>query len=433
MTTTTRVEIKVFNGDRDFSLWKIRIQAQLGVLGLKNCLTDFSLTKTVPLTKSGEKQADTGEESSGTKEVPDLDKIEKLEQAKNIIINHISDAVLLKVNHCESAAERWAMLNKLYVETSLPNRIYTQLRLYSFKMLETLSIDQNVDEFLRIVAELGSLQIQVGEEVQAILILNSLPANYIQLKHTLKYGNKTLSVQDVVSSAKSLERELAELKELEKGPSTVLYTTERGRPLVRSQQQQGSKGKGRSRSNSKTKLTCWFCKKEGHVKKDCFARKRKLENEGQGEAGVITEKVEYSEALSIGNRLVKEMWVLDSGCTSHMTTRRDWFSDFEENGSTTILLGDDHSVESQGQGSIRINTHGGSIKVLKNVKYVPNLRRNLISTGTLDKLGYRHEGGEGLVRYFMNNTTALSGKLIHGLYVLDGETIVNESCNAESK
>ncbi|MBO0180690.1 retrotransposon gag domain-containing protein, partial [Vibrio parahaemolyticus] len=88
------------------------------------------------------------------------------------------DAVLLKVKHCVSAAELWAMLNKLYMGTSLTNRIYTQLRLYSFKMLDTLSIDQNVDEFLRIVAELGSLQIVVAEEVQAILILNSLPISY---------------------------------------------------------------------------------------------------------------------------------------------------------------------------------------------------------------------------------------------------------------
>ena len=159
------------------------------------------------------------------------------------------------------------MLNKLFMETSLPIRLYTQLKLYSFKMVDTLTIDQNVDEFLRIVAELGSLSIYVGEEVQAVLILNSLPTSYIQLKHTLKYGNKTLSVQDVVSSAKSLERELSETQESNKNVPMALYTTDRGRPQTRNQDKQGQ-GKNRSRSNSKTRVTCWFCKKEGHVKKD---------------------------------------------------------------------------------------------------------------------------------------------------------------------
>ena len=159
------------------------------------------------------------------------------------------------------------MLNKLFMETSLPNRLYTQLKVYSFKMVDTFTIDQNVDEFLRIVAELGSLSIYVGEEVQAVLILNSLPTSYIQLKHTLKYGNKTLSVQDVVSSAKSLERELSETQESNKNVPMALYTTDRGRPQTRNQDKQGQ-GKNRSRSNSKTRVTCWFCKKEGHVKKD---------------------------------------------------------------------------------------------------------------------------------------------------------------------
>ena len=95
------------------------------------------------------------------------------------------------------------------------------------------------------------------------------------------------------------------------------------------------------------------------------------------------------------------------------------------------MLGDDHSVQSQGQGSIRINTHGGTIKLLNNVRYVPDLRSNLISTGTLDKLGYGHEGRDGKVRYFKHNKTILRGNLMNGPYVLNGETIVPEICNAE--
>lgn len=70
-------------------------------------------------------------------------------------------------------------------------------------------------------------------------------------------------------------------------------------------------------------MTCWFYKKEGHVKKDCFARKRKSENEGQVEAGVITEKLVFSEALSMNDQEARDKWVIDSGCTYHMTSRMD--------------------------------------------------------------------------------------------------------------
>ena len=77
-------------------------------------------------------------------EVPDPIKIEKSEQAINIIINHISDTVLRKVNHYKTAATLWELLNELYMETSLPNRIYAQLKFYSFRMMTSKTIDQNV-------------------------------------------------------------------------------------------------------------------------------------------------------------------------------------------------------------------------------------------------------------------------------------------------
>lgn len=232
-----------------------------------------------------------------------------------------------------------------------------------------------------------------------------------------------------MSALRSREREIQEAAKDYKSSGASLYTRERGRSF--SKGPKDSNGKGRGRSNSRSRVTCWFCKKEGHTKKDCYARKKKFGTEGQGEAGVITEKLIEAESLSMVDQKAKYVWVLDSGCTFHMTSRRDWFVDLQDNGGTTILLGDDHSVQSQGQGSIRINTHGGTIKVLNNVRYVPDLRRNLISTGTMDKLGYGHEGRDGKVRYFKHNKTALRGNLMNGLYVLDGETVVPEICNAE--
>ncbi|CAA7047040.1 unnamed protein product [Microthlaspi erraticum] len=348
----SRIDVDKFDGNIDFSLWKIRILSHLRVIGLKDILTDDKLEKTVS--------------------------------------NHSS-------------------------YQSSP---------------ESKNVDENVDDFLKIVAELSSLNVEVSDEVQAILLLTSLTPSFDQLKHTLKYGRESLSLEEVVSAARSRERELSEDHRSDKNQAASLYTGERGR-----QPYKGVKGKNdrsRSRSSSNTRLTCWFCKKEGHIKKDCYARKKKYGIEPQGEAGVITEKLVYTEALSVNGQESKEQWVIDSGCTYHMTSRRDWFSDFNENTSTTILLGDDHTVEAKGSGSIKMKTNGGSIKVLRNVRYVPNLRRNLISTGTLDSLGYTHEGGDGVVKFYKNNKLALRGILQNGLYILDGRTVLGESCNVES-
>lgn len=84
------------------------------------------------------------------------------------------------------------------------------------------------------------------------------------------------------------------------------------------------------------------------MKNDYYAKKKKYENERPGEAGVITKKIVYYEALSMEDPTAKDVWVIDSGCTMHITSRRDWFVDLQENGGPTILLGDDHIVHSQG-------------------------------------------------------------------------------------
>lgn len=63
---------------------------------------------------------------------------------------------------------------------------------------------------------------------------------------------------------------------------------------------------------------------------------------------------------------------------------------------------------------------------------MPTLRRNLISTWTLDRLGFTHVGADGKIKFQKNGKLALQGILRSGLYILDGETVVEEVCQAES-
>ena len=132
-----------------------------------------------------------------------------------------------------------------------------------------------------------------------------------------------------------------------------------------------------------------------------------MEQDSDGESAVTISQLDTSYALSVTGDEASENWVIASGCTHHMTSRCDWFTEFRELQSTKILLGDFHTVETLGIGTVRINTHGGSMKVMHNVRYVPSLRRNLISTGTLDKLGFKHSGGMGKIVFTKNSKYAL--------------------------
>lgn len=85
-------------------------------------------------------------------------------------------------------------------------------------------------------------------------------------------------------------------------------------------------------------------------------------NDEDGESAVAIEKLETDNVLNVSVDDSNSEWVIDSGCTHHMTSRRDWFVDFSERDASKILLGDYHCEETLGTVTIRVNTRGGSVK-----------------------------------------------------------------------
>ena len=50
-------------------------------------------------------------------------------------------------------------------------------------------------------------------------------------------------------------------------------------------------------------------------------------------------------------------------------------------------MSDDHPCNIEGIGTVRVKMIDGIVQELKEVRYVPQLKRNLISLGTLETLG----------------------------------------------
>jgi len=80
-------------------------------------------------------------------------------------------------------------------------------------------------------------------------------------------------------------------------------------------------------------------------------------------------------------------WILDTGATYYVCPNRDWFSSFEKLDGCFTVMGDDHPCNVEGIGTVRIKMVDGIVRELKEVRYAPQLKRNLISVGTLKTLG----------------------------------------------
>ncbi|GJT67640.1 retrotransposon protein, putative, ty1-copia subclass [Tanacetum coccineum] len=112
-------------------------------------------------------------------------------------------------------------------------------------------------------------------------------------------------------------------------------------------------------------------------------------------------------------------WIMDSGCSYHMTPKLDIFFDFLECDRGSVLLGDNRECKNRGIGKVRVQ--------LKDVRYIPELKRNLISLGTLEKEGYIVKLHSGKVKVINGSRVVLSRtRRDNCVYSLDGQAVASE-------
>ncbi|GJY85975.1 hypothetical protein Tco_0500001 [Tanacetum coccineum] len=119
---------------------------------------------------------------------------------------------------------------------------------------------------------------------------------------------------------------------------------------------------------------------------------------------------------------------MDSGGSYYITYKRDYLFDFEEYDSGNVFLGDDRECRVRGTSEVQVQMRDGSSFVLDNVRYVPKLRQNLISLGTLEKEGFTMKMQSGKIKVTKGSLVVLSGtRRTNCVYILDGQRSTQQS------
>ncbi|GKV45648.1 hypothetical protein SLEP1_g52709 [Rubroshorea leprosula] len=159
--------------------------------------------------------------------------------------------------------------------------------------------------------------------------------------------------------------------------------------------QQNSRGHGRDRGRGrgrgrydKSNVECYNCHKYGHYSSEC----RYKDNTQKAHCVQGDDDVDSSHALlmvtAIGETPNFHTWFLDTGCTNHMSGKRELFADLDESFCTKVKFADDRTIPVTGKGRILINLKNGDHKYILDVFYVPGMKSNLLSVGQLLEKGY---------------------------------------------
>ncbi|CAM8934117.1 unnamed protein product [Rhodiola kirilowii] len=126
---------------------------------------------------------------------------------------------------------------------------------------------------------------------------------------------------------------------------------------------------GHTGGRDKSRVQCYQCQKFGHLKFEC----RENERVEQAYASVAHDNMVLGGKTKDTCGGYTDVWYLDSGCSNHMSGRKELLSHLDESARVEVSFGNKSQIQVMGNGDIQIQTNDGTYATIANVYYIPGL------------------------------------------------------------
>ena len=326
----------------------------------------------------------------------------KDQKALYAIFQAVEETIFEKISNAETAKAAWDILQKSYKGDDRVRRVRLQtLRgdFESLRMNDSESISLYFDRVQNIV---NQLRVN-GETLQDVRvvekILRSLTERFDYVVAAIEEGQdiSTMTLERLMGSLCSHEQRMNQ-KSVSSYPEQALQS--RIAPSNRGSYQ-GGRGRGggqgrggnsnftgKFKTRDKSKVKCFKCNKFGHYKSECHAKA----TYEQAEHAHTTDAEEYMVLAckkDDSSTLDTNIWYLDTGCSNHMTGRKELFSQLDETSRGEVNFGNKSKIPVMGKGNINIKSKDGTNVAIADVYFVPGLFWNLLSVGQLSEKGHK--------------------------------------------
>ncbi|CAI7784818.1 unnamed protein product [Closterium sp. NIES-53] len=353
-----------------------------------------------------------------------------LQSVNNDMFQHIKDLVELD----DSGPKAWKLLRDVIQPNTLPMVIVLEKELAALSMKPGDGVKPVLDKIKDIYARMAAAGSEVSQMQQCTKIISVLDNSWDNLIPTLnvqqdKWTPEWLRQQILQEDFRRRHTGGGAANKTAEGYGAAGGSRGRGGGRGRGRGRGFGRGRGRGdyneghvssggRGSTRMEGACWYCKKAGHPWFKCFSRHEGWAPPGmkppsgerargdavqgsgaqgdgaQGKADpgmfLMVEDVQGSggDVGSVGKVVMHPLthWVIDSGCTSHMTPRADLLDEVKPPRKIKfVVAASGDLLPVIGVGNAKVMGANGELVGLGNVLLVEGLSANLLSVRRLQK------------------------------------------------
>lgn len=447
--------IEALNGNNYYN-WKFRMEM---------ILAENEVSETIL------KETDLTQSQLSEKEKAVLSKKEA--KAKSLIVQCVEDNQLECLRDMKTAFQMWETLREKYEKKGLPGQLYLKKKLLSMKLQEEECLEAFILQFEEVTRKLKCSGAKISDEDLICNILLSLPKSYETIVTVIENTpNMTFEMVKTKLIAEYEKRKLNKVTKQVQDSSYAFHSQNRGAcfkcgeigHFKRDCKKDMAHGNASGSSSGQYRRGTSFERTNdyrngpreygfngnhrGHVRNRLnsssgsnFHRSNYAQNNTALENNLESndESVCFFGEVENEKKVLKGViqFFIDSGCTDHMVNEKSYFSDLVmlEEPIKIAVAKNDNFLLAMGVGNIKVVSTVGKEKIdctIKNVFYIPNLRRNLLSVKRLEMSNIKVLFENAQVRLISKEGRLIGIGKRENLYEISFQQSNSECLNVES-